>query len=178
MDQSDMRRILDEITAMRQRADSSPYGGEWAKIHDLAEAGYEPARDFFLAGLTDSRADWRELCLQCLGFHYLFPPDGEIAETIRQVLLNDPNDMVRIAAASILGIRSKWPDPALQHALQSDRNKVVRQAAFISLLELAKVPYSIVRTEDKRVDTGEIRPSWREVQRVITDAGIKLEDLD
>ena len=156
MDQSEMRSILDEITAMRQRADSSAYGDEWAKIHALAEAQYEPARDFFLAGLTDSRAAWRELCLQCLGFHYLFPPDGEIAETIRQVLLNDPNDMVRMAAAAVLGVRSKWPDPVLQHALQVDRDKVVRQAAFISLLDLAKVPYSIVRKEDKRVDAGEI----------------------
>jgi HEAT repeat protein len=129
MDQSDMRRLLDEITAMRQRADSRPYGHDWTKIHALAEAGYEPARDFFLAGLTDSRAAWRELCLQCLGFHYIFPPDGEIAETIRQLLLNDPNDMVRIAAASVLGVRAKWPDPALKHALQVDRNKDVRQAA-------------------------------------------------
>jgi hypothetical protein len=178
MDQNDMQRTLDEIIAMRQRADSRPYGDDWARIHALAEAHYEPARDFFLSGLTDSRAAWRELCLQCLGFHYIFPPDGEIAETIRQLLLNDPNDMVRIAAASVLGVRSKWPDPALKHALQVDRNKVVRQAAFAALLNLAKVPYTIVGKEEARVAAGEIRPSWREVQRVITDAGIKLEDPD
>ena len=178
MDQSGMRRILDEITSMRQRADSRPYGDDWAKIHSLAEAHYEPARDFFLSGLTDSRATWRELCLQCLGFHYIFPPDGEIAETIRQVLLNDPDDMVRIAAASVLGVRSKWPDPALKYALQVDRNKDVRQAAFAALLNLAKVPYAILGKEEARVAAGETQPSWREAQRVIAAAGIKLEDLD
>lgn len=76
--------------------------------------------------------------------------------------------------ASVLDNRSKWPETALANALNSDPEIFVRYAAFQSLLELAGVPLFKAFDEHEKVKSGEIQPTWSEVQRIIAENGIDL----
>jgi HEAT repeat protein len=118
------------------------YGVIWTSAHKLAEAQFEPAKDFFILGLEDSDWVWRESCVSFLGFHFSL---NEIAlEKIRNLLLNDTSPHVRMAAASVLGGRSALPDYALNKATALDVDPDVRKAAYESILRLAGVsPQSI-----------------------------------
>ena len=111
------------------------------------------------------------------GYHYQFPPNSAITEKIRQLLLSDPDDDVRLTAASILGIRSVWLDPALMTAFRSDSEEYVRYSAFDSLLTLAGVPYLVVKRKMEGVKKGEISLTFKEVERIIVEAGIDIEAL-
>lgn len=166
MNEHDMECILREIKAAIQDISVPSHDKYWSKMHLLAEAQYLPAFTFFLSCLDDSRADWREDCLTCLGFHYAFPTDSEAIRKIRQLLLNDRDDFVRIAAAAVLGSRSQPFDPALIDALQLDDDEDVRYTAFAALLKLSGVPALIVRQEVERAKNGIIQASLEELKRI------------
>jgi|SRR5579859_1501876 len=174
MDESIVRSLFDEAKAARDRAslNSDEKKEVWRKFHRLAEAEYIPARDYFVKGLNDPDWDWRSQCVSFLGYHYSFSPDDEIINKIREMVLNDPEDMVRLAAAHVLGSRSKWPEPALITALSDDPEECVRQSAFIALIGSAGVPYPVRHLEADRMDAGEFQPMWKEVERVIAAAGL------
>lgn len=171
MDTQALGQILGEAKSARQRFSLTDQEHKTVirNLHILAEAQYDPAIEFFLSCLDDLRWRWRYEGVSCLGFHYAFPPEGDITEKLRQMLLNDPEPIVRIAVASVLGKRSEWPDPALRTALRSDPDKIVRRAVFAALLTLAKVPLHLIQREEKRVEAGEMRPNWREVKRIIAE---------
>lgn len=147
----------------------------WMKMHSLAEARYQPAMEFFLAGLDDNNWRLRETSLSLLGFHYEFSHDGEIIGKIREMLLNDPEANVRITAASILGLRSKWPEDTLIKSFSVDDNIFVKEASFLSILELIGVPKSEVMKESKKLSDKEYQPSMIELERVISKYGFSFK---
>lgn len=161
-----MQQILNELKIAHRDTTSQSHELYWSKMHLLAEAQYLPAVAFFLACLDDSRADWREDCLTCLGFHYQLPPSSQILEKIRQVLLTDPNSFVRLAAASILGSRSTPSDPALIAALHSDPDEDVRFVVFEALLTLHGVPFSQIRSVVERLKKTQSQPTLEAIARV------------
>ncbi|MEW5857690.1 MAG: HEAT repeat domain-containing protein [Cyanobacteriota bacterium] len=179
MKEAEKQQILAQAKTARLKPtlDRGELGGIWRQMHAIAEAQYPPAVDFFISCLDDIDSNWRLEGIRDLGFHYQFPPDSVITQKIRQLLLNDPDDSVRIAAASILGIRSVWPDPVLRTALSTDPNEFVRHAAFDALLTLASVPYRVINREMERVHKREIPPTFEEVKRIITEAGIDIKTL-
>lgn len=152
----------------------------WRKLHAIAEVQYVPAVDFFVSSLENSDWEWRLDALQCLGFHYDFPADGSIVERIRHLLLTDTDGfgLVRMAAAAVLGLRSTWPEAALKSALRSDPDEQVRRSAFSALLDLAGVPVAKKRCEVEKVEAGDIRPTWEEVERILAEEGIDLAKSD
>ena len=115
-DAAELQNILDELVRLAQDTASRDLTEFYNKMHTLAEAGYTPAIDLFVAGLDDEDTYWRKYCLTSVGFHYKFPPDSELTGKIRDLLLTDPDSGVRIAAACVLGVRSKWPDIVLVSA--------------------------------------------------------------
>ena len=145
----------------------------YEKSHLLADAQYPPAKSFFVEGLSDNRWWWRQHCISFLAFHY--PLEDDIVDKIRDLLLNDPDDNVRMTAASGLGARSYLPDKGLLTAIQADPDDLVREASFTSILHLADVPYHIIFKERKRVESGEIETGIDEIMRILKDAGIDLE---
>lgn len=179
MEEAEMQQILAQAQAARENTslEWDELTTIWWSMHDLAEAQYLPAIDFFMSCLNDVNSTWRLKGLQDVGYHYQFPPDSTITEKIRQLLLSDPDDDVRSTAASILGIRSVWLDPALMTALHSDPEEYVRYSAFDSLLTLAGIPYLVVKKEMEKVEKGEIPTTFEEVKRIVVEAGIDIEAL-
>jgi hypothetical protein len=175
MDTKDLRGLLDVVQSAYQEHTDDPemLRNIKAKMHDLAEAQYPPAFSFFTSCLDDPDWWWRVAALRCLGFHYDFPSEGPLVDRIRQMLLTDSggDGEIRAAAAIVLGIRSRWPDEALETALQRDPDELVRAAAFGALLNLARVPFSTLRVAEKSVANGEVQPTWAEVQRIIAQSG-------
>lgn len=108
------------------------------RLHALAEAQDEKAKAFFAEVMHSAEdSDWRLETLRDIGFHYDLRNDPAIVAQIREMLLSDPDVDVRMAAASILGIRSSWPDQALYWAMLNDVEEFVRFCAFESLLKLS-----------------------------------------
>jgi hypothetical protein len=148
----------------------------WALCHDLAEAQYQPALNFFLDGLNDTAWDWRQRCLQMIGFHYEIPPNSEITDKVRKMLMSDPDVNVRMTAADVLGDISILPDPVLVNALNTDADWFVRRSAYLALLQLAGVSYEMYVHEQDRFDS-EIEvpePTIQDVKRILTEEGIEV----
>ncbi len=171
----DFRQILEEVKVAHKNPSSQSHKYYLNNMHVLAKASYPPAMDFFISCLDDPRWDWRLDALTALGFHYQFPPDSELAEKIRQMLLTDPNVSIRVSAAIVLGGRSKGPDVALIHALQSDPDEDVRRSAFDALLELGGVSFPLRRELMERVKKGEVRATLDEAKRILTEKGIDIK---
>jgi HEAT repeat protein len=138
----------------------------------LADAGYEPAKALFVEGLDDPDWSWRLDCLTNLGFHYSLAPDGELMDKVRQMLLTDPSEMIRLSAPFVLANQSTWGDPALLAALQADPEPVVRRSVFDALLRMAGLSFAQSEQQIERIDRGEIEPTWEELQRVLAAAGL------
>lgn len=168
MTEREMLSLLDEIKEAQKDGVSQSHEKYWSKMHLLAEAQYIPAFAFFLKCLDDPRADWREDCLTCLGFHYPLLADGQAVAKIRHLLLSDVDAFVRLAAAAVLGSRSRSLDPALITALEADNDEDVRYAAFAALLKLSGVPTLMVRQEVERVRIRGFNPSLTDVEQIST----------
>ncbi len=185
MEGEEAERILLEVQAARREdslrgpaPDRERRNEALWKAHALAEAKYLPASAFFRSCLTDPEAEWRLSGLQALGFHYDTSADEELLERIRYMLLTDPDMHVRIAAASILGTRSRWPDWALQSALESEPVRTVRAVVFESLLKLAGAPLTKAREAYRRIEIGEIEPTREQLESFAGQMDVSLPILE
>ncbi len=154
----------------------------WSEMHDLAEAGYEPAVEFFQSFLDDPNWDWRLEGVRLLGFHYLFAAESDIIGKFRQLLLTDPNDFVRSSAAMALGSQlerlrpgPEWPDRALLQAMREDPDKQIRLVAFEKLLSTAGLLFPVVRAEREHVEKTGRRPTIADVKRILREHQIEPE---
>jgi hypothetical protein len=144
------------------------------RLHALAEAQDETAKIFFVTLLQADNASWRLESLRNLGFHYDLGGEPSLIERIRDLLLKDPDVDVRMAAASILGIQSAWPDRTLYEAMTTDINHFVNEAAFESLLRLSGMSYRECQIVMKQVETGALRVSAESLDSLL---GSKFTDL-
>ena len=112
------------------------------RLHALAEAHDEKAKAFFVEVMQIAEdSEWRLEMLRDIGFHYDLSHDPAIVRQIREMLLSDPDEDVRNAAAIILGSQSSWPDRALYRAMLNDAHNGVRLSAFEALLTLSGMSY-------------------------------------
>ena len=171
-----MHEKLEMLKKSVKDPDSRVYGtGLWVICHDLADASYLPAKAFFIDMLDDPRWDWRRTCISLLGFHYEL--DQKTLNKIRDLLINDPDDGVRIACASVLGNQVDLPEKTLVLAMINDPNELVREAAFDALLNLANVPYKIRSEKIQRIRDGLISPSLNQIKIILSEE-IKLTELE
>lgn len=168
-----MSQILEEVKIIR--AANVPPSEIRSKMHELAEAQYVPALDFFLTFLNDPDWDWRLEGLQLAGFHYEFAPNSQITEKIRHLLATDANEYVRLTAAAVLGVCSKWPDAALITALQFDPDEEVRYAAFEALLGLAGLLPLDVRREVEQAKQKQAQSLLERLKEITREVGISWE---
>jgi HEAT repeat protein len=161
-----------KVQASFLQEDGGIYGtGIWKLCHQLAKAGFQPAKEIFVQGLDDSRWDWRRESISLLGFHYNL--NEKIVEKIRHMAINDSESGVRISAVSVLGRYGKFPDKTLVQALLLDTNKYAKQAAFSALLDNAAIPYKIKMKEMARIRRGELKPTLENVKKVLEDNNFK-----
>ena len=182
MDEMEMRQKLEEAASARAR--KAPWTGasSWESVkdtftdmHDLAEAQYQPARAFFESCLGDLDRDWRLEAVRDIGFHYDLREDEDVLEKLRRMLVGDPDPGVRLAVAAVLGSQSSWPDWALESALHDDPDKHVRRVAFEELLRLVGMPDLRVGEHRRKLEQGEIQPTWEQLEKGIAEAGIGLQ---
>lgn len=151
-DLDDVDAILDEArVAMRDGKDIYADKELKWRLHDLAEAQNEKAKAFFVTMLDSEDSTWRLEGIRNVGFHYALRSDPDIVAKLRSLVLSDPDDHVRMTTASVLGIRSSWPDKALYQALETDEDRYVRGAAFQSLIDLLGLPHDERRELEKRM---------------------------
>lgn len=148
----DARHMLDVVT-QAYAVNNYKAPNVLTYMHALAEAQELPARDFMAACLSDERPDWTLYCLRNIGFHYNLRNDASILETIRHLLRSNADVDVRMCAASVLGIRSTWPDETVRTALFSDPDDWVRSSAFEAILAMNHVPHFEARSLGEQVLT-------------------------
>lgn len=156
--------------------DRSIYEGKLSRrLHALAEAHNEKAKTFF-AEVMQSANDgtWRLETLRDIGFHYDLSDDPAIVTKIREMLLSDPDEDVRMAAASILGIQSSWPDEALYRAMLNDVEEFVRFSAFESLLTLSGMSHKESWRVYGQLKDGKIPVTTESLKALVGD---KFSDL-
>ena len=139
----------------------------WQKMHLLAENQMPEAKELFITLLEHPDWSWRLEALQDLGFHYPLQPESEAVKKVRQLVLNDPNDFVRMTAASVLGIRSVWPEPFLLTVLDVESDKEVLEAAFEASLKLTDFPHLEISKVMRKVKAGEIHPTVEQLQTLL-----------
>lgn len=167
--------ILEEARTALQEGRRIYDGNLNWRLHDLAEAGDEKAKTFFLEVIqTANNGSWRLEAIRDVGFHYDLGSDPAAVEIIRKVLPTDTWCMVRMAAASILGIRSSWPDYALYQALTTDQDEFVQSAAFESLLKLSGMSHSECRDIMAQVEAGVLSVTSDSLKSLV---GKKFYDL-
>jgi hypothetical protein len=170
----DLGDMLKEVVSVSSDPNGRVYGtGLWEKCHELADAQYLPAMDFFIHELEDPRWDWRRVSVSLLGFHYKL--DQNVIDKIRRLLLNDPDSVVRSGCAAVLGNQLTSPDRVLLVALEKDPDHQVRESAFLAILDLGKVPYKIRQKERKKIQSGEVLPDLKQLQRVFTEENITFD---
>jgi hypothetical protein len=167
------QEVVRETEALHPDASLPP--SLWSKMHHLAEVEYAPALPFFITLLDHSDWDWRAYGVELIGFHYQFAPDSALAERMRDILLNDPRDEVRMPAASVLSVRSQWPDTALEQALRTDSDDQIRRVAFVSLLKLAGVSFPVARQIEAQMEAGEFEPSPHTLNATLRDLGFERQ---
>lgn len=154
----------------------SVYDGKlnW-RLHDLAEDQDEKAKVFFAEVMQSAKDDlWRLEMLRNIGFHYDLSGDPSIVGQIREMLLSDPDDDVRTAAAMILGVRSTWPDHALYWAMLNDIIESIRLRAFESLLRLSGMKYNEYTYAHAQAKAGKIPLTSQSLKALVGD---KFSDL-
>jgi ribulose bisphosphate carboxylase small subunit len=165
---NDFDKIFIDLKSRSSHDDDKIYGtGLWNSWHDLADAHYQPAKEFFIEKLDSPRFDWRRESVRLLGFHYEL--ENYVIEKIRDLLVHDPESGVRLACAGVLGRQSRLPDQTLVDALALDDDRHVREAAFFALLDLARLPYKTRLKELQNIESGAVTPSLEEVKRILTE---------
>jgi hypothetical protein len=167
MNNEEMQTVLDEVIALHTNPASRSTPIYMEKMHPLAEAQYVAAKPFFIACLNDKRADWRYDCLNALGFHYDLSSDESVKAKLRDLLLHDEDDLIRSAAARILGLNSTWLDEALFTALESENDRSAKIAVFAALLKHGGLPGSMYLKTYAKLKNGEIEPSLSELKRLL-----------
>jgi hypothetical protein len=103
---------------------------------ELEKANYAPAKALFRAMLGDKNARIRTRGLTHLQLMKNVSSDREILDKVREIVVNDPNDLTRQWAALLLAGHSRWPDEALKRALAKETDPSTKEAIFLAVLEL------------------------------------------
>ena len=163
-----LQAILQEVqSAVHSSMNAADRQQIWRKMHLLAEHQLSQAQALFLALLEHPDWSWRVEALEDLGFHYQLQPESQAVERIRQLALNDPSDFVRMTAASVLGIRSVWPEQVLLNLLDSETEKEVLEAAFEASLTLAGFPRLDISKVMDKIKSAEIPATKEQLQALI-----------
>ncbi|HRW19063.1 MAG TPA: hypothetical protein P5181_09480 [Dermatophilaceae bacterium] len=134
---------------------------------ELPEAGVPEGIDILKRWVCRTESSFVSMALGAL---MLAPrellQDEAFLDDVRGVLLSERLTGQHVRAASLLGVISRWPDPALGHAMQHDESAVVRGEAFRAALMLAGVPYASAREQAGRVELGGVRATPALVEEI------------
>ena len=142
--------------------------------HELAEAQYWPALEFFLKLIEDQDWDWRLEGVQLAGFHYDLSENSSAMDVLRFHLTADQSSQVRGACAHVLGAQSGWPEQVLMTALAGEADSSVKEDIFYALLTLAGLSFPLIRQELQYMRESDSGPNIEELERVLDKNNISL----
>lgn len=170
-----MQILLEELLLLHVQSSRLTEDVYLEKMHPLAEEQHEAAKAFFIECLSDKRVEWRYSCLRAVGFHYDLSSDEPTKDKLRHLLLHDPDDLVRSAAASILERSSTWPETALFRSLQTEKDHDVKKVVFLALLIHGGLPRSLYNKFYKLLEKGEIEPTLVELKKTLSSLNNALK---
>jgi hypothetical protein len=169
--------ILNKIESELFSKNSSVSRETHKMVLSLAKSNATELKAVLPKMLSDSRADWRLEALQAL--LYLENLDETIIQSVRKILNSDTDEYVKMTAASVLGEKSIWPDVALKNSISNEVSRNVKISSARAILKLAKVSFLAIKYEITRMESGDIDPSFAEIERITqADADGKYKDLE
>jgi HEAT repeat protein len=138
---------------------------------DLSLDRYEPAKALLKSALGSSNAMLRAEAVEALGRWNDLREQGTV-EIFRQLLSSDMDELVRSRAALELGRHATWPDAVLVQALKADPDRLVRVAAFQSILNL-RVPWKVANEETSRLRASGVEPTMELVEQIVSQHGAR-----
>jgi hypothetical protein len=165
--------ILNEFNSSESHMTDAAYN----RLIELARGNYPEIANLTSKMILDSRSDWRIKGLQGILSQNEIEPN--VLTNVQGLLLNDSNKSIRMAAADVLGRKSKWPDIALRKAVEYDENRSVKISSVRAILNLANVNFRAIDFEINRMKSGEIEPHFAEIERITqADADGEYKDLE
>lgn len=140
-------------------------------LHQLAEAQYAPVLPLLEQLLDHDEWDIRLEAVRLVGFHYE-TLDHQIVQKLQSMLLTDPEPMVRLTLATVLGMHVSWPNESLCRALTRDSDSDVRLASFEAMLYLHAVPRSKVISLVDTLKSNIHLLNIQDLQRLLNESGI------
>ena len=135
----DLEERLAKLKTLCQNGKLSEH--EFYKIaHPLAETRYEPLRKFLIELLESPNEIFRLNAVHLLGSHW--PEKQDIGKKLIELLINDPNDDVRMLAASALShIKYVEAQKALSQCVSNPReDPSVRDSCIDAIRILSGTP--------------------------------------
>jgi HEAT repeat protein len=127
-------------------------------IHDLAEAGFREAKDYFLEGLENPDADYRWACISALVTHWQ-EREPELILKLEAIAESDPDEQVRWIALDSLGIlRVEEALPLLKKIVleRGGESDYIVSGAYGSILRIMGHPPNEVHQLRESLDTRQI----------------------
>jgi len=130
-------------------------------IHDLAEAHFYEAKEYFTRGLDSSDADYRWECISALVTHW-GAAEPQIVSKLRDMAENDPDEQVRLIALDSLGnlrIQSSLSQLRVV-ALDDGEPPDIRRTAYRAILKILghSLPNVVDSSFDEDFSITEINP--------------------
>lgn len=123
-------------------------------IHDLAEAHFYEAKEYFTRGLDSPDADYRYECVSALATHWGLTDSHIISKLVDKAKF-DPDDQVRLIALDSLGnLRIQSSLSLLKEiALDDEEPSDIRRIAYRAIVKISGRPLpSIVDSLDSLFD--------------------------
>lgn len=136
-DMKEASKLFQELNTLDKGSPGEYDAKKYELIHDLAEAKYYPAKEYFVEGLSSKDPDYRWACVSALVTHWQ-DDDPRIIAFLMDMIENDPDGQVRDIAVSSLGILSIQDAlPLLKDITLNEReDRITRKAAYVSILRI------------------------------------------
>jgi len=139
-----------------------------AVFTELGRSSHPAAMPLFREMLSDSHAQARYTGLRSLSKTKYLSSNPELIQKIRDVLLGDSDASIRTQAAIVLGGHSKWPEPALERAVDHDTDTHTRQEALLSVLELM-VSFDFADQHRGDITSGTLETSMATAHKLVAE---------
>jgi HEAT repeat protein len=152
--QEEAKQLFEELVRLDNSESKGFDNRKYELIHDIAEAHYFQAKDYFLLGLDNPDPDYRWACISALATLWRIT-DAEFTKKIMGLAETDPDLTVRDIAIDSLGrLKIKEAFQILMKIAKNEAEMIeLREKAAISVLRIRNIyPKGNRNTVDRKED--------------------------